>query len=179
MERGLLTSESRAPLPACLSDLCAELDRFRDPIPPGVLRSGLLAVDPDVDSLSTRLHFDSHAYCRNLLHRGPTYEALLVCWRPGQASPIHDHGGSSCAFRIVHGVGSESVFTLDAHCLRPLEERTHAMGTVTCSRDEEIHELANRQAFDLVTIHLYSPALDRLRTYGRVPRTESKAAAWR
>lgn len=177
MERGLLTTESRSPLPACLSVLCTELDRFRDPIPPAVLHSALLAVDLDLDSLSSRVHFDSHTYRRNLLHRGPSYEALLVCWRPGQASPIHDHGGSSCAFRIVHGVGSESVFTLDADRLRPLEERTHATGTVTSSRDEEIHELVNRQAFDLVTIHLYSPALDRLRTYSRVPRTESRAVA--
>jgi len=69
------------------------------------------------------------------------------------------------------------VFTLDANRLRPLEERTHATGTVTSSRDEEIHELVNRQAFDLVTIHLYSPALDRLRTYSRVPLTESRAVA--
>ena len=160
-----------------INDFFTELDQFTDQVPLDTLVDLLKSVDISIDDVCDHHNYCDDNYERNLWRCNTGYAALILCWKPGQASPIHDHGGSSCAFRIVHGVGSESVFTLDANRLRPLEERTHATGTVTSSRDEEIHELVNRQAFDLVTIHLYSPALDRLRTYGHVPRTESKAAA--
>lgn len=172
-----MTTETFPTLPACLAALCAELDRFRGTISPTVLHSRLLAADVDLESLSARLRFDPHRYCRNRLHEGPGYEALLLCWRPGQASPIHDHGGSSCAFRIVTGVGTESVFSLDGDWVRAVAERTHPTGAVNSSQDGEIHELANRQARDLVTLHLYSPALGRLRTYRRAPQADSMAVA--
>ena len=172
-----MTPDRQPELPACLAAMCAELDRFRDPIPPAVLHSGMLAVDLDLASLGTLLRFDSQSYCRNLVHRGPSYEALVLCWRPGQASPIHDHGGSSCAFRIVEGAGSESMFALGEGGAHPTGRRTLSTGTVCSSRDEEIHELANHGAGDLVTLHVYSPALDHLRTYRRAPGTESRAVA--
>ena len=42
-------------------------------------------------------------YQRNLHVLGPKYYALLLCWLPGQASPIHDHRGASCSIKVIQG----------------------------------------------------------------------------
>src|SRR6185503_7709656 len=38
--------------------------------------------------------FTPRKYARNLIARSEYAELLLLCWRSGQRTPIHDHGGS-------------------------------------------------------------------------------------
>jgi hypothetical protein len=45
------------------------------------------------------------AYARRLLHRDPAgrYTAIVMCWGPGQQTPIHDHSGMWCVEGVVRG----------------------------------------------------------------------------
>ena len=48
-------------------------------------------------------------YTRNLISTdNELYTLLLLCWSPGQASPIHDHPCDGCWMRVVHGQVCES-----------------------------------------------------------------------
>src|SRR5438105_9405311 len=58
------------------------------------------------------LCFSPERYTRNLVRSGPWYNLLVLCWRNGQRSPIHDHLGSSCGMRILQGVAAETLFEL-------------------------------------------------------------------
>src|SRR5439155_13075306 len=64
-----------------------ELDQFQDRIPLPVLTRGLERLRIDFAALEPFVRFSSERYLRNLIHAGPAYHALLLCWLNGQRSP--------------------------------------------------------------------------------------------
>ena len=42
-------------------------------------------------------------YSRTLLHKSDLFEILVLHWKPGCASVIHDHGGAHCWFSVAQG----------------------------------------------------------------------------
>lgn len=79
----------------------AELDRHQERIPLEVLTRGLKRLRLDPAEISPFIQFSPERYRRNLMRAGPAYHALVLCWRNGQHSPIHDHRGSACGVRIL------------------------------------------------------------------------------
>ncbi len=59
--------------------------------------------EPTRESLAPCRHFDSEQYARNLIYRDDVFELLLLCWRPHQATPVHDHGGQRGWVRVIEG----------------------------------------------------------------------------
>ncbi|MEM1249629.1 MAG: cysteine dioxygenase family protein [Acidobacteriota bacterium] len=152
-----------------LQALFARLDVFEERIPLSTLRRELESLVVSVEDLATACCFADDRYVRNRLHVGPAYEALLVCWRPGQESPVHDHAGSSCAFRVLGGDADEVVFTPEDGAferLVPESDRRLPAGFVCAAQDADIHQVRNhRSGLDLVTLHIYSPALTSMQIY--------------
>jgi cysteine dioxygenase len=126
----------------------------------------------DDDSISAELlgdyiHFSDERYSRNLLAYGPQFYALVLCWQPGQASPIHDHKGASCGVRVIEGVATETSFGWDGDQLVEKSVTTMSAGEVCGSFDDDIHEIRNNGETNLVTLHIYSPYLDNINLYDR------------
>jgi len=112
--------------------------------------------------------FGDRSYRRNTISRGPWHELLALCWRSGHCTPIHDHRGSSCAFRVVEGTGTEVRYKVTPSGLAcPAEAVSMAPGYICAARDEDIHQVANLQApgVDLITLHVYSPPIQKMHTY--------------
>jgi len=163
------------PPPAALREMFRSLDRWTTPIPVGVLKSHLDAVHLSLEDVREAVTSDPHAYVRTLVHTGPTYEALIMCWLPSQHSPVHDHGGSACAVQVVSGAAVETVYTLDDQGLAsPVSQSIYPRGAVVCSFDADVHSIANAltgfaPGEPLVTLHIYSPALLTSRKYPLKP----------
>ncbi len=87
-----------------------ELDHYNEPIPLEVLQAGVERLRVDFAAFQPFAQFSPGRYRRNLMHAGPAYHALVLCWRNGQASPIHDHRGSACAVLVLRGRATETVF---------------------------------------------------------------------
>ena len=91
-----------------------------------------------------------------------------MCWRSGQRSPIHDHQGSSCAVRVLHGTLTETLFEFapSGH-VKASFSRDLLPGQVIAGEDTDLHQVSNLQAGDanLVTLHVYSPPLIYMGTY--------------
>ena len=126
----------------------------------------------DDDSISTDLladhiHFSDERYSRNLVAHGPQFYALVLCWKPGQASPIHDHKGASCGVRVIEGVATETSFKWLGKQLVEDAVVTMQAGEVCGSFDDDIHEIRNNGDVNLVTLHVYSPYLDNINLYDR------------
>ena len=140
----------------------AELDTHHEAIPLDVLTGGLKRLRLDFAEIEKFAQFSPDRYRRNLLHAGPAYHALLLCWRNGQRSPIHDHRGSACAVRVIRGEATETNFemTEEGHVF-PVRTRKLAEGFMCATQDLDIHQLSNLQPdrADLITLHLYSPPL--------------------
>jgi cysteine dioxygenase len=164
----------RATLPETLRKLLEALDAHRERIPLERLAAHLGATTLGFDDVTPYAFFEERSYRRNLLHTGPAYQALVLCWRNGQRSPIHDHRGSSCGVRVLRGVATETRFTLSRNGLvLATHSRELAEGSVCASQDADIHQMSNLQAggADLVTLHVYSPPLLQMGTYSLTDRT--------
>jgi len=78
-----------------------------------------------------------------------------------------------CALRVLRGVLTETVFefTPNGH-VKAIMSRDFAPGSVVCTQDSDLHQVSNLQpgTNDLVTLHVYSPALELMGTYSLTDR---------
>lgn len=124
------------------------------------------------DSLiEEHVHFCNESYARNLLCRTPRFDMLVICWKPGQHTTIHDHAGSMNVTRVYRGTLTSRIFEVyerpapgRALIRQNLEENIgkDALSTLDV---EGIHQMANTSSEDLVTVHVYSPPLKDITVY--------------
>jgi len=151
-----------------LPEFFAELDGFTKDLPLKFLTRRLAALEISLDDVRKHVQFGDKTYRRNLIHEGPSYQALVLCWRSGQRSPIHDHRGSSCGVRILSGVATETLFKqTEDGWIYATGSRDLRESQVCGSQDRDIHQVSNLRprGEDLVTLHVYSPALLVMGTY--------------
>jgi cysteine dioxygenase len=120
------------------------------------------------EDVSEWVEFSESGYQRNRIHRTSRFEVLLLCWRSGQRSPIHDHAGSTCGVRVIAGTATETLYAVSpCGSLYPTRSRRLAAGSVSVAYDADVHQLGNLASAgrDLVTLHIYSPPLTTMRVY--------------
>lgn len=151
-----------------LDDLYAYLDRLGGQAPLDELQAQVNELDIDETNLAPFVRFAERTYRRNLVRVGAWYNVWVLCWRNGQRSPIHDHRGSSCVIRVLHGTMTETLFERapNGH-IKPNFSRDVAPGGVVGSEDRDVHQVSNLQAdnAELITLHVYSPPLAVMGTY--------------
>ena len=133
------------------------------------LARGLRLSDELIES---RTGFAKDQYARNLVCRTPYFELLVLCWHPGHVSTIHDHVSSLNAITVFGG-------ELASRTFMPSGGRPPGTGPVEMTGEEGvrpgrgwigvdrggIHQLANTSDDDLITVHVYAPALMELTVY--------------
>lgn len=154
------------PLPA-LRELCDFLNNCTGPV--DLRRLQKLLDDQPITraDLAEFCHFGTDSYRRNLVARSEWYEMLCICWRAGQKSYIHDHHGSSCAFKVIEGHATEIICMPTGSrrdgvpLVRPVRVTRYRAGDVCGSGSSQIHEVVNESTAgeDLITLHIYSPPL--------------------
>ncbi|MBI1902236.1 MAG: cysteine dioxygenase family protein [Planctomycetia bacterium] len=157
-----------------LQSLVEYLERLERRAPLADLMARLAGIQIDFRDVAGYARFSERGYTRNLVCGGEWYHVVVLCWKNGQRSPIHDHAGSSCAVRVLRGVATETVFDFAPNGLvRAVTSRELAAGSVTGSQDSDLHQVSNLQAGDedLVTLHVYSPPLLNMGTYSITDRT--------
>lgn len=119
----------------------------------------------------SHIFFDESSYARNLLCRTPRFDLLVLCWRPGQVTTIHDHADSLNVTRVYRGtLTSRSFEVVDrpepGRCqIRQSQEETLQPGNLALVDFAEIHQLANTSEEDLVTVHVYARPLKDINVY--------------
>src|SRR5262245_60101145 len=151
-----------------LEELFDYLDRLEGRAPLHELTAELADLEIELEDVAAHARFSSRAYCRNLVRGGPWYNVLVLCWRNGQRSPIHDHKGSSCAVRVLEGTMTETLFDFaPTGQVRANFSREVGPGEVVGSEDTDVHQVSNLQSgqADLVTLHVYTTPLMVMGTY--------------
>jgi cysteine dioxygenase len=124
------------------------------------------------DLIESRTCFGRDKYARNLVCRTPAFELLVLCWKPGHESTIHDHVGSLNAISVHRGALTSRIFVPAADVPAGsgpvvqdhVDTFLPGQGWTGVDRDG-IHQLANTDEEDLVTVHVYAPALMTLNVY--------------
>ncbi len=160
-----------------LQALLQYLNRLDGRAPLDELTAMLRDIEIECEDVGPYLKFSERGYTRNLVRAGEWYNLLVLCWKNGQRSPIHDHAGSSCGVRILRGTATETLFELapNGH-VKATFSRDLLPGSVCGSQDSDIHQVSNLQdgAADLVTLHVYSPPLVWMGTYSLTDRTRGQ-----
>jgi len=161
-----------------LKSLVSYLDTLKTRVDLEDLGDLLRDLDLQLSDVEEFLHFKESCYNRVPVKSSQWYDLLVICWKPGQNSGIHDHGGSSCGFKILNGEAWESVFQnvsgKDGQALAQKSgERHYTLGSLCLAEDNDIHRIENRsETENLVTLHIYSPAL-QMNSYEEA-RSENK-----
>lgn len=163
-----LLEPASASYSAPLRELIDYLDRLEGPADLADLSGELARLKLTCQDVETWMRFSSRGYTRNLVKGGEWYYLLVLCWKNGQRSPIHDHRGSACGVRVLRGMLTETRFAFAPNgMVMATSSADHAPGTVIASQDVDMHQVSNLQAADadLVTLHVYSPPLLHMGTY--------------
>ncbi|MES2504199.1 MAG: cysteine dioxygenase family protein [Myxococcota bacterium] len=146
---------------SCLDSLISGLNTLTKTAELERLERALLAGSPTFSKLTPQCEFSEVNYKRQKLAGSEWYDLWLICWQAGQSSPIHDHQGSNCAFRIMTGVATEHVYEpITADTVREIGVNTYQSGELCVAAGGDIHRIANAETVQpLVTLHLYSPPL--------------------
>ena len=165
----LAEAEAKKPrLPLSLRSLVAALEAQRSRPSLEQLCDWLENAEIDREDLQPYVGFKEGNYSRHRVCRNEFVEMLVLCWRPGHRTPIHDHNGSHGAVMVYEGVLWETIFVFDRdRGLSFQAGRQYNHKEVTGAGVPDIHQLGNPDVSgqDLITIHIYAPPLGVLNTY--------------
>jgi len=154
--------------PLTFAELIQRLQELTSPPALEQITTWLSTVEISEDDLQPYLGFKEGNYWRHRVCRNESVEMLVICWRPGQRTPIHDHNGSHGVVKVQKGLMWETMFSFhDERGLRYQSARECPTGEVTGAGVPDIHQLGNPDVSgqDLITIHVYAPPLGVLKTY--------------
>jgi len=165
-----MSDENRDDLIACckgVADMIDWLDSLN-------ARPGLAELGTRLDSLPVNLealkqhlvYTEDNGYQRNIIKKTEHYEMVAITWRAGQDTPIHDHAGSDCAFLIVEGTSTETIYELNEDNLAVATDvRHYAPGEVCAAEEPDIHRISNDTNGNLINLHVYTPPLSGFGIY--------------
>ena len=81
---------------------------------------------------------------------------------------VHDHRDWSCGGRVLQGTAPETVFERARNpMIYTLRSQEMRPGFICATKDDGIHQVSNLadDGGDLITLHIYSPALLQMGTY--------------
>ena len=96
-----------------------------------------------------------------LVARTDRVEVWVVAWMAGHDTGFHDHDDCSAAIVVAEGAGVDERLALGGE---PLATE-HVAGTTFEVEPGGIHRVRHAGGVPAVTIHAYSPPLDRMGTY--------------
>lgn len=151
-----------------LLDLFRRWDLLDEPLSLAAITVALSGLDVERFDVEDLLRFGEEGYRRVSIRRNDCYEALLICWRSGQRSPIHNHTGSCCVARVISGRATETLYQRSGlGVLFPARSRIIPGGSLMSCDGGGIHQVSNLEPAgrDLVTLHVYSPPLSGYRRF--------------
>ena len=123
---------------------------------------------PTADILTAEQRYgDPLKYSCHLLHAESdgSFSVVALVWRPGQATPIHDHV-TWCVFGVMQGSEREDRFTLrDDGWLEEAGSSVSLAGDVTgLVPPGDIHRVRNDGSQTAISLHIYGTDVSRLGT---------------
>lgn len=153
-----------------MQNLLEELDEL--PIHSGIADLiGVVSKNPvSILDVVKNIQFDADDYHRDPIDyadQSHDYQALVLSWKPGQTSPPHNHKGSCCAVRVLHGIAEEWTYEVDDNGDFEKVPGVYGVGSVFGGYDGDTHTLGpySHSQEGLVTLHIYRPALTLMETF--------------
>lgn len=118
-------------------------------------------------SIEEYICFSGTRYQRNVIHASATCELIALCFKPGQYTPIHDHGGSVGIAFVYKGTMTEELFEKQqsSGMIAPFAKNSVSANEVSCIDLSTIHRVSNVHDYGLVVLTVYFPPLVAMNIY--------------
>jgi cysteine dioxygenase len=120
------------------------------------------------EEIAEHASFSERRYSRNIVVRDKRFEMLMICWKSGQRSLIHDHEDSLGGVKILRGILTESSFALAPNgMIKPVASTDYRSGDVQIEDRSTIHQVSNLQPGEsnAISLHVYLPPLGCMNIY--------------
>jgi len=126
------------------------------------LRRFISNLKPAKSEIEPYILFTDERYARNLVYKSEDFECLVLCWKPGQRSPIHDHANSICAVYTLSGLlSADNYRKMASGHIRADYSEDFKPGSVLTIQTTEIHQVSNLQDnAHLISLHFYLGPLE-------------------
>ncbi len=97
----------------------------------------------------------SDSYGRKMVHNGGFFEVMIMSWKPGDYSGIHDHGKAEFGAVKIFGVAEHAIFKLEKQKLTTISREIVKSGTTLKVTPSLIHQMGNPGESNFFTLHVY------------------------
>ena len=114
--------------------------------------------DIGVEDLKDWIDYDypvSDSYGRKMVHDGGFFEVMVMCWRPGDYSAIHDHGKAEFGAVKLFGDVEHATFNLENQKFTTISRERVRSGTTLKVTSSLIHQMGNPGESNFFTLHVY------------------------
>lgn len=111
----------------------------------------------EYDEATLPISFESEPYTRTPIFKDDKIEIIVICFREGQTSSVHDHQGSNCVVKVVRGKMLETLYDDIADVLEFQSNHVLKEGDISGLDGEQIHQLSNMSKTGTVLLNFYSP----------------------
>ena len=114
--------------------------------------------DIGVEDLEDWINYDypvSDSYGRKMVHDGGFFEVMVMCWRPGDYSAIHDHGKAEFGAVKIFGDVEHAIFKLEDQKFTTISRERIKSGTTLKVTPSLIHQMGNPGENNFFTLHVY------------------------
>ena len=114
--------------------------------------------DIGVEDLKNWIDYDypvSDSYGRKMVHDGGFFEVMVMCWRPGDYSAIHDHGKAEFGAVKLFGDAEHASFELEKGRLTTIGRERNESGTTLKVTASLIHQMGNPGEKNFFSLHVY------------------------
>jgi cysteine dioxygenase len=139
----------------------------------------------DSSLLAPYITFENDRYARNVMYRDERFEAICLCWEPGQGTAIHNHGESYGVVYVYEGTLTTTSYSrLDdgnepgRAQLAPVANAYLPKGSLTLDRVGGIHAIANcpDSGCRAVSLHFYARPLTSMHVFDLASGTVAEKA---
>ncbi|MEM1322738.1 MAG: cysteine dioxygenase family protein [Bacteroidota bacterium] len=121
-------------------------------------RNLVLEADVKVEDMMAYAAFDhpvEDCYGRQLVHDGGNFEVMVMSWKPGDYSSIHNHGYTQWGVVQVFGHTHHMIYNTKNNRLNFSKKEILPAGTAIKVNNALIHQMGNASTEPYLTLHVY------------------------
>lgn len=148
-------------LPPSLSRLVQSLEQAittNGRLTPLKTKELVLAADVQVDDMMHYADFDhpiEDCYGRKMVHDAGNFEVMVMSWKPGDYSSIHNHGYTEWGVVQVFGNTHHMIFNVKDQQLSFAKKEVLSKGSAIQVANAFIHQMGNATTAPYLTLHVY------------------------
>lgn len=127
----------------------------------------------EATAFNTYASWSNDCYTRNCIVDSEKFELILICWREGDQTAIHDHGGEECWVKTIEGEFKETIFKKDEKGeLKAVKTTISKPNDITYMKDfMGFHRLENISKKRGISLHLYAKPIRNCNVFNETLKT--------